>query len=159
MKSLFTSTHAYIIALVLIFSASSAIAHDDETLDKMKAPHDGQVRMAGIYHFELLMNKNSQGNKEEPLTVFVTDHNWNKIETKGATATATILSGKTKSTITLIADEDNGLTGMAKYVAKPDLKVVLSVTMSGKSVEQARYTPFKTMKMKTPQGKHGTHEH
>ena len=158
-KHFVTSAAAIVMMLGATLLASNVMAHDDDTLDKMKTPNGGQARMAGMYHFELLMNKDSKGNKEEKFTVFVTDHAWTKFSTKGATGTATILSGKNKSTVALTVGEDNQLIGMAKYVAKPDLKVVLAISMNGKPAEQAKFTPFKVVKAEEHKHDDGAHHH
>lgn len=135
--------------VALASSINPALAHDDAYLDSLKSANGGQVRMAGVYHFELVLAKDSKDTKEKQIMVYVTDHAGSKIATTGATATATILSGKTKTSASLVADGDNRLTGNAKYSASADTKVVLSVVMPGKPAEQARYTPFAT----------GTEEH
>ncbi|MDO8653108.1 MAG: hypothetical protein Q7R66_13065 [Undibacterium sp.] len=128
--------------LALASSISPALAHDDAYLDTLKSANGGQVRMAGVYHFELVMAKDSKDAKEKQIMVYVTDHAGTKIPTAGATANATILSGKTKTGASLVPDGDNRLKGSAKYIAGADTKVVLSVSMPGKPAEQARYTPF-----------------
>jgi hypothetical protein len=63
----------------LIFTAAlltgtTALAHSDEVLDAQKAPNGGQLRMAGIYHFELVVAKDSKEAKDNPVVVYVTDH-------------------------------------------------------------------------------------
>lgn len=131
------------ILLGLFSVASSAgFAHDNAYLDSQKSPHDGQVRMAGIYHFELVLVKNSPGVKENLLEVYVTDHAGNKIPTAGASGNVTLLSGKVKSSAVLKPNGDNHFKTSAKYASSPDLKVVLTVNMAGAQVEQARFTPF-----------------
>jgi hypothetical protein len=133
-------------AMTLAGGAAPALAHDDAYLDTQKSANGGQLRMAGVYHFELVMAKDSKEAKENPIVVYVTDHAGAKIPSTGMTATATILTGKLKSTANLVADGDNRLKGMAKYASNPDVKVVLAVTPSGKSAEQARFTPFAAAK-------------
>ncbi|MCX7219189.1 MAG: hypothetical protein NTY70_09705, partial [Burkholderiales bacterium] len=105
------------IAMTLATSVSPALAHDDAYLDTMKSENGGQLRMAGIYHFELLMVKDSKNAKDNQLLVYVTDHAGTKIPSAGASATATILNGKVKTTATLVADGDNRLKGTAKYAS------------------------------------------
>lgn len=130
------------VVMTLAMSTPLAIAHDDAYLDSQKSSNGGQVRMAGIYHVELVLAKDSKSSGENQVLVYVTDHAGAKIPTIGASATATILSGKVKSTATLVPDGENRLKGTAKYSATPDLKVVVSVVLAGKSPEQARFTPF-----------------
>lgn len=124
-----------IATLVLSLLATPlAWAHSDDYLDTQPTPHGGQMRMAGAYHFELLAKRNE-------LTVYLTDHAGAKIPASGATASATVLSGKTKATLKLQPAGDNVLKGSGQFELAPDMKVVVSVTMPGKTPEQARFTP------------------
>lgn len=141
-------------ALMLAASATPVFAHDDAYLDSLKSVNGGQVRMAGAYHYELVMSKDSKDVKENPVTVYVTDHAGTKLPTSGATGTATILSGKNKATVTLVADGENRLKTTAKYASTADVKVVVSVTLAGKMPEQARFTPFAA-----PKDDHTDHKH
>lgn len=142
MKKAFTST----LLATLLISAGAAFAHDDATLDASAAPHGGQVRMAGIYHFELVLAKDSVAAKDNPVVVYLSDHAGTKIPSAGAIGTATLLGASGKSTATLQPDGDNRLKGVAKYASAPDTKVVLSITLPGKPPEQARFTPFAHVK-------------
>ncbi|MBX9869236.1 MAG: hypothetical protein K2X63_05515, partial [Burkholderiaceae bacterium] len=133
--------HLILLGLLGITS-NSGFAHDEAYLDSQKSAHGGQVRMAGIYHFELVLVKNSPEAKENPVEVYVTDHAGNKISTAGASGNLTLLSGKVKSSAILSADGDNHFKTSAKYASSADLKAVLAITMAGAKVEQARFTPF-----------------
>ena len=139
MKKIFSIT-----ALVLgsLLAAGSALAHDDAYLDTQKAPHNGQLRMAGIYHFELVVDRSSAEAKEKPVTVYLTDHAGQKIPAAGATGSVTLLSGKTRTTVTLSPDGDNLLKGVGKYASTPDLKAIVSITPAGQAAAQARFTPL-----------------
>ncbi len=130
----------------LTFAAGAALAHDDAWLDRQQAPNGGQLRMAGPYHFELVMAKDSKEARENPVVVYVTDHADRKISTTGAKGSATILSGKLKSTVTLQPDGDNRMKGVARYASLPDTKVVVSITLAGRQPEQARFTPLAAAK-------------
>jgi hypothetical protein len=130
------------VLLGLTFAAGGVLAHDDAYLDTQKAPNGGQLRMAGPYHYELVVVKDAKEAKENPVVVYVTDHAGQKVLTVGATGTATILAGKLKATSTLKPDGDNRMKGFAKYASTPDMKVVVSITLSGKPAEQARFTPL-----------------
>ena len=98
--------------------------------------------MAGIYHFELVVAKDSKEARDNPVVVYVTDHANAKIPTVGAGGTATILAGKQKASVKLVPDGDNRLKGIGKYASTPDMKVVVSITLPGKPAEQARFTPL-----------------
>ncbi len=129
-------------ALILATGATPALAHDDAHLDTVKAPNGGQLRMTGPYHYELVMVKDSKDVKDNPVLVYVTDHAGQKISSAGASGTATILAGKLKASATLKPDGDNRLKGLAKYASTPDMKAVVSITLTGQPPEQARFTPM-----------------
>lgn len=133
-------------ASALGLSSPALLAHTDEVLDTQKAPNGGQLRMAGVYHYELVVAKDSKEAKDNPVVVYVTDHAGAKAPTNGAKGTATILAGKTKTTTTLTPDGDNRLKGMANYLSAPDMKVVVSISFPGKAAEQARFTPLAAAK-------------
>lgn len=134
-------------ALTLATGALPALAHDDATLDAMKTPNGGQLRMAGIYHFELVLVKDAKAAKSSPVLVYVTDHAGQKIDTTGATGTVTILAAKQKTSVTLKPDGSNRLKGAASYAATPDMKAIVSITLPGMPPEQARFTPMTAMPM------------
>ena len=138
--------------LVLAMGAVPALAHDDATMKLLKPANGGQLRMTGVYHFELVVDKKAKESKDKPVLVYVTDHAGTKIPTAGATGTVTLLAGKLKSSATLQPDGDNRLKGAASYVSTPDMKAVVSITMAGKPSEQARFTPMAT-------GDDGANEH
>lgn len=142
MRSISKLAATLLAALVLATPFTPVLAHDDATLDAMQTPNGGQLRMAGPYHFELVLVKSSKEVKENPVRVFVTDHAGAKISTAGASGTATLLAGKLKASVTLVPDGDNRLKGVAKYASSPDMKAVVAITMPGKPTEQARFTPL-----------------
>ena len=139
MKKTFSIT-----ALVLgsLLAAGSALAHDDAYLDTQKAPHSGQLRMAGVYHFELVVDRTSPEAKEKTVSVYLTDHAGQKIAAAGATGSVTLMSGKARTTITLTPDGDNLLKGSGKYASTADLKAIVSITPAGQAAAQARFTPL-----------------
>ncbi|HJW57385.1 MAG TPA: hypothetical protein VJ577_19150 [Burkholderiaceae bacterium] len=132
------------ILLGLLAGGGVAYAHDGAYLDTIMAPNGGQLRMAGIYHYELVVEKNSKELKDNPVIVFVTDHAGQKISTAGATGTATILSGKEKTTTKLVPDGENRMKGIARYASTASMKGVISITLPGKQTEQVRFTPLAT---------------
>lgn len=134
-------------ALVLVAGATSALAHSDAPHpDTLKAAHGGQLGVAGSYSYELVVVKDAKDGKESAVVVYVTDHAGQKISTAGANGSVTILAGKLKASATLQSDGDNRLKGIAKYTATPDMKVVVSITLSGKQPEQTRFTPMAAAK-------------
>ena len=141
-------------AATLLTLASPAIrAHGDEP-DAHKARHGGQVRVAGVHNFELVVSKVSNDAKENPLVVFVTDRAGVKVSTVGASGTATILAGKTKATVPLVPDGDNRLKGTTNLGSTAEMKVVVTVALAGKANGQARFTPLAIEKSEKAGHKH-----
>jgi hypothetical protein len=134
-----------LIFLLAALNSPMVLSHSDEYLDTQPTPNGGQMRMAGGYHYELVVTKDSKTVKENPVVVYLTDHGGTKISTTGARGTATILAGKLKATVNLAPDGDNRLKGFAKYASTPDMKVAVTVTLPGKSTEPARFTPLAKM--------------
>lgn len=129
-----------LLAASLIFS-QGAFAHSDEYLDTQAAPHGGQLRMAGMQHYELVVKPNE-------VTVYLTDHAGTKLDSKGVAGTATVLSGKDKASVKLEPAGDNMLKGAGKFGLAPDMKVVVSIAIPGQAAEQARFTPLQKSKQK-----------
>lgn len=145
-----------IAAFALLFAGSMATAHDDKYLDTQKAPHGGQLRMAGAYHLELVVAGNSPQAKDNPVTVYVTDHAGTAVPVAGAKGTVTILTGKTKTAITLTPAGGNKLSGSGRYASVSDMKAVVALTLPGKAPVQARFTPIDKVKG-TQNGGHDGH--
>lgn len=127
-----------LLAASLIFS-QGAFAHSDEYLDVQAAPHGGQLRMAGMQHYELVVKPNE-------VIVYLTDHAGTKLDSNGATGTAAVLSGKAKASVKLQPAGDNVLKGAGKFGLAPDMKVVVSISMPGQAAQQARFTPLQKAK-------------
>ncbi len=128
--------------LAALAMAPLAWAHDDATLDATASANGGQLRMAGIYHFELLVAPAGKAAQAAPVIVYVTDHAGTKVPTAGATGTATLLSGAKKTTVALAPDRDNRMKGDAVYQSSADMKVIVSISINGKPAEAARFTPL-----------------
>jgi hypothetical protein len=125
----------------LLIALSLAWAHDDTTLDAMKSPNGGQVRMAGAYHFELLIPPAGEAAAGTTLLVFVTDHAGAKVPTNSAAGSATLLIAGKKTTIPLAPAGENRMRGQGSFPAAADMKVLVSIKLSERSPELARFTP------------------
>lgn len=126
---------------------SPVLAHsDDPHPDTLKAMQGGQLGVAGAFSYELVIDKNAKEGVESAVMVYVTDHAGKKIQTTGASGTATILAGKLKASAILKPDGDNRMKGSTKYTATPDMKVLVSITLAGKLPEQTRFTPLAVAK-------------
>ena len=146
-------------AVLMLGSISIVNAHDDKYFNSIKSPHNGQTRMAGALHLELLLVKDSKTAKDNAITVYVTDHAGKALSTKGASASLTIVQGANKSTITLTPEGDNLLVGKASYASTANLKAALTVTMAGKGIEQVRFTPFVPVKKTATLAVEHEHKH
>ena len=125
---------ALLTGIFMVLASMVVHAHDDAAMAAMKAPHDGQLKMAGPYHLELVI-------KPGELQVYVTDHVGTKQATQGSKGSATVLSGKKKTVVKLTPAGDNLLKGGGGFAATPDMKVVVSVTLARQAPQQARFTP------------------
>ena len=143
------------IALALATATTSVQAHDDAYLDTQQAPHGGQLRMAGAYHLELVVDKSTPQAADKPVVVYVTDHAGQKVPTQGATGNATILAAKGKASVALVPDGDNRLKGTGRYASTADMKAIVSLTAKGQSPETARFTPL--LKTKDAHSDHKMH--
>jgi len=132
------------LAAAWLLVGNSLFAHDDAALDKVKGSHGGQLRMAGSYHFELVVASDGMEAKDRPITVYLTDHADQQVPAAGTAGTATILAGRTKTTVALTSAGGNKLMGVGKYAVDPQMKVVVSASFPNGKTEQARFTPLAT---------------
>jgi hypothetical protein len=121
--------------LAALLVAQGALAHDDATLDATAAPHGGQLRMAGPYHFELVLTPGM-------VLVYLTDHGGNKLPATGASGSATVKAAGTAVDIPLKSAAGNLLTGYGKFDSQPDTKVIVSVSFPGQPAEIAHFAPW-----------------
>ncbi len=128
--------------LLAVVMTGATQAHPDAYLDMVIGPNGGQLRMAGAYHFELLVVKNSPGAKNNALKVFVMDHANTPQTTVGATATLYMVAGQQKTSIDLKPEGANALVGEAIYSSVPDMKVVINVTLPGQSTQTVKFEPL-----------------
>ncbi len=118
-------------AVVVLAAAIAPTGYADE---RGAGPNGGQVKDAGKHHVELVV-------KDNALTVYVTGAKDAKVSTKGASGSATVLSGKNASSIKLAPAGENALAGAGKFESAPGMKVVVSLTLAGQNPLQARFTP------------------
>ncbi len=112
----------------------SAWAHDDATLDSMQSPNGGQMRMAGPYHYELVIN-------DKKLSVYLSDHAGKNVSSTGVTGYALLLNKQGKTKVELKPSTDNVIVGEGNFTLTPDLKAVVSLTFPNKETWQAKFTP------------------
>ena len=142
--------------------SSAAFAHSDEYLDTVVGPNGGQLRMAGVYHLELVLVKDAKAGTTSAVKLYLLDHGNNPQPAKDAKATVLMVSGKQKAKAELSLSAANLLTGSADYPAAEDLKAVVNVTITtehGEVTEQAKFTPFKPVPAKAEGGHDHHHDH
>jgi hypothetical protein len=119
--------------LLAIVLSAPVLAHDDATLDAMESPHGGQVRMAGPYHFELVLGTDA-------LSVYITDHGDAPVPSDGVSGSVILMSGE-RTTLGLSPVGANQLAGQGAFETGPDMKAVVSLTFPDGNTWQARFTP------------------
>ncbi|MBI5462675.1 MAG: hypothetical protein HY941_10875, partial [Gammaproteobacteria bacterium] len=80
--------------LALLLCAGTAQAHDNGYFDTHPTAHGGQVRMAGAYHVEAVLER-------QKLVLYVTDHADRPQATHGWQGRATVLNGTQVTRIAL----------------------------------------------------------
>lgn len=127
------------LALLAVAAFATTLAPATYADEGAKGPNGGQVKDAGKYHLELVV-------KENALTVYVTGAKDAKVATKGASGSATVLTGKNTVSVKLQPAGENALGGSAKFDSTLDMKVVVSLTLPGQNPLQARFTPLEKAK-------------
>jgi len=117
-----------VLSAALMFAGTTAFAHGEKA-----GPNGGVLEDAGKYHLELVM-------KADELRAFVTDAKDAKVDTKGAEATATVLTGKEKATVKLTPAGGNALAGAGRFDPAAGAKIVLSLTLPGQGAIQVRFS-------------------
>jgi len=118
------------IALMLAAAtlAASAAAHAD---GDHKPKYGGVVAVVKDVQYELVA-------KPDSITLFIEDHG-KKVDTKGATARLTLLSGGDKTELALVPLGDNGLGAKGAFKVPAGTKAVATITLAGKPAINARF--------------------
>lgn len=122
-----------IVLMALLGLPILAWAHSNEYLATIKGEHGGMLRMAGNYHFELVI-------KDGEANVWVTDHGDVPQATKGAVGTLRFVSGKQSFSVSMAPSGSNGLTVKdARIKSQKGLKLILTVSMNGEAPQHTRF--------------------
>lgn len=118
------------IALMLaaVTLAASAAVHAD---GDHKPKYGGVVAVVKDVQYELVA-------KPDSVTLFVEDHG-KKVDTKGATAKLTLLTGSDKTEIALVPVGANGLEATGVFKVPAGTKAVATITLAGKPAINARF--------------------
>jgi hypothetical protein len=110
-----------------------ALAHSNESLATLKGDHGGMLRMAEMYHFELMV-------KEGEARVWVTDHGDMAQSTLGANGNLRFIAGNGATTVKLTPVGTNELVAKdARIKPVAGTRIILNVSMKGQPSVQARY--------------------
>lgn len=128
-----TGSLVLLIAAWTFFVPAAADAHSNEYLATMKGDHGGMLRMAGNYHFELVL---ADGKAQ----VWVTDHGGTVQSTKGASGTLRVINGSGSVSVRLAPAGGNGLMGTDPRIKlQKGTKLLLVVNMGGDSPLETRF--------------------
>lgn len=124
-----------IFLMALLSLPTLAWAHSNEYLAAIKGAHGGMLRMAEMYHFELVV-------KDGEAQVWVTDHGDAPQSTRGTAGTLRFITQNGGFSVWLAPTGSNELVIKdARIKARKGTKMVLTVSMNGKKPPlQARYS-------------------
>ena len=105
--------------------AGNALAHG------AKPKHGGIVQTAGDLAFELV-------SKDDGATIYVIDHG-KDLPTAGASGTLTVLKGKEKTELPLVAGEGNTLVVKGGAKLAPGSKAVAAINFANKKSVSVRF--------------------
>ena len=110
-----------------------AWAHSNEYLATVKGSHGGMLRMAEMYHFELVV-------KAGEARVWVTDHSDVAQSTLGANGNLRIIAANGAFAVKLTPAGGNELVAKdARIKPVVGTRIILSISMKGQQPVQARY--------------------
>ena len=114
--------------LAAVTLAASAAAHAD---GEHKPKYGGVVTVVKDVQYELVA-------KPDSVALFIEDHG-RKVDTKGATAKLTLLTGGEKSEVILVPFGENGLEAKGAIRMPGGTKAVAMISLAGKPAVSARF--------------------
>ena len=130
-----------IMMLTLGLLAVAARAHDPSTLDSNPSAHGGVVRMAGPYHFELVLEPSSSRPVRQ-VRIYLQNHLFAGMPSDGMKGEVTVTFFTVSETIPLVPDGPESLGGSGSFLDHPALKMIVSLTDKEGQVFSATFTPF-----------------
>ena len=124
---------------LMIIGSQVAWAHSEEQLNSIEAPHGGQLRMAGPFHLELIA-------KDNELTLYITDHGNEPIQSTGGEGKANIIiadgkDGK-KQSVKLEPVYGNMMKAKGDFKVTPETAIAVLLAIPGYETQGARFTPL-----------------
>ncbi|SDZ13253.1 hypothetical protein [Nitrosomonas sp. Nm58] len=138
----------------MVMMSHFALAHTDEYLATVKAPHGGQLRVAGPFHLELVA-------KDGELTLYITDHGDKPVSTSGGQGKANIQVGKDgeRKSVTLEPVYANIMKGKGDFQITPETSVAVFIAIPEHETQGAQFMPQAPKGEKEDQDHHHHHHH
>ncbi len=125
---------------ITLLLSTAVLAHSDEYLDSLNAPHGGQIRMSGGYHFELVAS-------HDAVKVYVTDHAGTPIEVKSARGDIKILGADgAEKIVVLNPGTGNMLEGLGEFDPNSPANALVTITFDGNEKHQTTFDTSKSKK-------------
>lgn len=140
---LFKLASATVTVLALSFSSIGMAAdnhkgHNHDDKKGAEHPHDAKPAYGGVVSVVKDVNYELAA-KPDTITLYVTDHG-KPVDTKGATATLTLLSASDKSEVKLSPAGENKLQAKGTFKVEKGTKVVAAVATGGGKPQNVRFT-------------------
>lgn len=142
----------YGLLLCMALWHGQTLAHSDEYLDSIPAPHGGRVRMAGPLHLEVLATASE-------VRLYVTDHVGQPLATTGGRAMLRV-TGSERS-VALTPAGENLFSAPLEQALPADAEWVVFVEMKDTPAQSARYSIRPAAPVPAPDkgDAHGEHHH
>ena len=125
-------TIAATVASFFMLVSASAMAHGEhKDNDDHKPQYGGVLKEVKGKQYELVA-------KSDNIALYVDDHG-KKVDTKGATAKLTLLSGNEKTEVALSPAGENKLEAKGSFKVTSGTKAVAVVTLAGKPAQSVRF--------------------
>ena len=137
LSHLIFSTTAMLLAENTIAAGAHKGHNNDDKQNKthaheVKAMYGGIVTEMNDINYELIA-------KPDSITIYISDHG-KPVDTKGATATITLLSSSDKTDVMLTPAGENKLAAKGVFKTDAGTKAIAKITLAGKPLESIRFT-------------------
>jgi hypothetical protein len=127
--------------ITLTILPARMMAHDAATLDAMPSQHGGQVRMAGPYHIELLLERVSvKGNRH--IAIYLQNHLLQVLPSAGTSAQVKLTDGSRSTSVALTPDGLESLGGSVSCSSSAALVAVVLLRARDGQIYSATFNPF-----------------
>ncbi|QLI82278.1 hypothetical protein HZU75_12500 [Chitinibacter fontanus] len=117
---------------LMLLTASFSYAHSEAEMAAMVAPHGGQLKMVGWYHFELV-------SKGQQVNLYLSDHAGTPKPSKDVKGTVTVLDGTQKQEVTFTPLAPNQLRAQLSRKPSKNAQLEVKLTFPDGRSEQAQF--------------------